>query len=515
MAGCFAGSLPNRCKIAAHESLNELVQQIHHDSFASLPFRHLPLSEIQNCTDANGSNTLFESLVVVENLPWHDIEIESDGLSVHDYHAGITSTYPLTLVASPTKNADGWLVDFFHNEKLDNSKVALVARLFSQLMDQICQSKIPDIRSIQEWLEGELPVNKSEGPLCQVPTENLLLPAVQLARNPTELEIARIWEELLKTSAIDVNTDFLSLGGRSITAVRMISMIEERMGRRLSLIDLIENPTIAGIASKLQTSSGSNWRSLIPIQPKGSEPAIFCVHAGGGHALFLRALGEHFDGERPLFGLQPVGLDGECEPMSTYQEIANLFVNEMRAVQPSGPYHLAGHCHGARVCLEIAAILKSQNEIVASFIVLDTFAPGRVGDKNFSKPPKRGLMVQLQNLMTGRFVKACKALVRRTKKLIRETCVPKFGSTFAKKLYYMDKVQEACTKANSVYDPAVFEGKVHLIRADDTVDWKLDWGPVSNEWEEYILPIRHQKMFQEPDVEILANKIREIVDQSS
>ena len=199
--------------------------------------------------------------------------------------------------------------------------------------------------------------------------------SIKLPSNPIELEISKIWEELLGINNIDVRAEFNDLGGRSITAVRMVAMIEDRLGKRISFADLVEQPTIAGIASRIAGGQPTrSWTSLLPIQPRGSKPPLFSVHAGGVHSLFLRSMIPHMDPEQPIFGFQSVGLDGECAPMNDMRQIAQHYLTELLTAQPAGPYFLVGHCAGARVVLEMAQQLKQTGHKVALLVILDSEA---------------------------------------------------------------------------------------------------------------------------------------------
>jgi thioesterase domain-containing protein len=57
------------------------------------------------------------------------------------------------------------------------------------------------------------------------------------------------------------------------------------------------------------------------------------------------------------------------------REVAREFVNELRAVQPTGPYLIGGHCFAGIVALEVAQLLLRQGEEVNSLVFIDTVRP--------------------------------------------------------------------------------------------------------------------------------------------
>jgi len=67
---------------------------------------------------------------------------------------------------------------------------------------------------------------------------------------------------------------------------------------------------VKSVASRPSPSQESAlWSSLVPIQPNGSKPPLFCIHAIGGNVLgfanLVRCLGQ----DQPVYGLQASGGD--------------------------------------------------------------------------------------------------------------------------------------------------------------------------------------------------------------
>jgi non-ribosomal peptide synthetase component F/thioesterase domain-containing protein len=198
-------------------------------------------------------------------------------------------------------------------------------------------------------------------------------PEARRVANPTERNLQKIWENLLGTSPIGLNQNYFELGGTSILAVRLFAQISKEFQRRLPLSVLFEAPTIAELANVLQTDvTSSDWSPLVEIQPNGSRPPFFCIHGGGGNVLIYRDLSRHLGFDQPFFGLQAQGLDGERPCLQTIEEMASLYVKEVRRFKPQGPYYLGGYCMGGTVAYEMARQLKAQGEEVALVGLFDT-----------------------------------------------------------------------------------------------------------------------------------------------
>lgn len=73
----------------------------------------------------------------------------------------------------------------------------------------------------------------------------------------TELEghLARLWAAYLDVDRVGVTDDFFELGGHSLLAVRLIEPLQDVLGAALTLRDLFERPTIAGLAEWVAESS--------------------------------------------------------------------------------------------------------------------------------------------------------------------------------------------------------------------------------------------------------------------
>lgn len=188
---------------------------------------------------------------------------------------------------------------------------------------------------------------------------------------PTEKTLQRIWSETLQLPTVAVDEDFFSLGGDSLLAVELFLRIEEELGRRLPHAALFEASTVAEMARHIDISAPA--RCLVPIQPNGDRPALFCVHDIFGQVFNFRALAQHLGSDQPVYGLQLAGLDGTELPLARYEDMAARYISEIRVLQPSGPYHIGGYSMGGLIAYEMAQQLNDAGETVALLGLFDTF----------------------------------------------------------------------------------------------------------------------------------------------
>jgi thioesterase domain-containing protein/acyl carrier protein len=199
------------------------------------------------------------------------------------------------------------------------------------------------------------------------------------ARSDTETRLVRLWEEVLGVAPIGVTDDFFDLGVDSLTAARLFTRIEQEFGRRLPFAPVFAAPTIEALAATLQdTPASRRFSALVPIQPSGQGTAVFGVHGGAGTILLYSELARQIGRDRPFYGLQAVGLYGDEAPQTSIPAMARRYVREVRAVQPDGPYVLAGYCFGGLVAFEMGRQLETAGAQVHLVAMLNAPSPAYI-----------------------------------------------------------------------------------------------------------------------------------------
>lgn len=110
-------------------------------------------------------------------------------------------------------------------------------------------------------------------------------------------------------------------------------------------------------------------RAIVPLQPHGSRTPLFAIPGHNGDVFCYRALAQHLGNDQPLFGLQPPGVDGQAEPLTSVEALAAYFVSQVRAFMPNGPFGIAGYCAGGAIAFELALQLQRAGAIV-DFVAL-------------------------------------------------------------------------------------------------------------------------------------------------
>jgi amino acid adenylation domain-containing protein len=194
-------------------------------------------------------------------------------------------------------------------------------------------------------------------------------------RSAVEAQLAALWQKLLGVERVGVTDDFFELGGHSLLAVKLFSEIERKLGLRLPLSSLFETTTVAGLAELVEAErvEARPFSTTLELRPGNGEVPLFLIAWAGGEVLPYRDLVENLDPRIPVYGLRARGIDRRNTPLSTVEEIADYYVEEVRRIQPHGPYRLAGFCFSGIVAYEMARRLTAAGEEVSTLALIDSY----------------------------------------------------------------------------------------------------------------------------------------------
>ncbi len=209
------------------------------------------------------------------------------------------------------------------------------------------------------------------------------------ARDLVELDLCRIWREVLGKDDIGLNDDFFELGGHSLLAVRLVGRIHEEFGRRIPLATLLTHRSIDKLARVLRsTLGGSPPPSLVPLNRGRSEPPVLFLPGAGGSILYLQDLARLLEPEHRAVGLPGPGIEPSAMMPTRIVDIARHHIEAIRNEGPRGPYFLVGHSLGGLVAFEMARQWIARGEDVAFVGVIDNPAPTDPNDISETDPDR-------------------------------------------------------------------------------------------------------------------------------
>lgn len=236
------------------------------------------------------------------------------------------------------------------------------------------QTRLSQWRTPKPLLEEDKPVPQLSDAQTHSPRsqreDSYIAPRTKL-----EQELADIFQRILGIEQMGVRDSFFELGVHSMLVVQLATAIRKYLGREISLATFLQLDTIEALAHTL--SAESTYKAhpiLIPLHPQGERPPFFCVHPGHGGVVCYQDLVEKLDQHQPFYAFQAQGLDGVEPLVSSVEEMAALYIKNMKTCQGHGPYYLGGWSFGGVVAFEMAQQLVRQGEIVALLAIIDSNA---------------------------------------------------------------------------------------------------------------------------------------------
>ena len=242
---------------------------------------------------------------------------------------------------------------------------------------EFLQDSLPDymVPSAFVWLD-EFPLNASDK------IDRLALPEPELATTqvyvaPTtkqEKMLVAIWAEVLQLEAheIGVNSDFFALGGHSLLAMKMRHLLKQSFEQSLSLSEIFLKPTIQAMAKQLERYETQKQEdtTIVKLNNSNSEHKLFIIHDGSGKT------NSYLELTRQLTNYACYGLrfrtSGEAKKAPEITAMASNYIDEIKAIQETGPYTLMGWSLGGEVAAEMTYQLEKAGEQVENLIVIDS-----------------------------------------------------------------------------------------------------------------------------------------------
>jgi amino acid adenylation domain-containing protein len=364
-------------------------------------------------------------------------------------------------------------------------------------------------------------------------------PTLVAPQTEVEKKLSNLWKDVLALDRIGVLDNFFELGGHSLLAVALASKVERTFGKRLPLASFIQAPTIRQFSELLRpTMQNPSWSSLVRLN-SGSKRPFFLMHSHGGNVLEYQSLAGWLGREQwPVYALQAQGLDGNIPQEQRLEEMVSYYLEEIRSVQPQGPYCLGGYCLGGMLALEAAHQLRAQNEDVDLVVMINTatrnypvYLYGTTKVRRALHSMALRFALEFDNLShrprdtMWHYVlaraKRVKDLYQHRIKMLWDYLSPPRRRGVQKQsiIYDLERLAAAIERAEAAYRPKPYGGKVLLLHAKRQPlgilrDPMLGWdGLLTGDVKTQEAPGFRQNMLYEPNVAVLALLIADALQE--
>jgi len=239
-------------------------------------------------------------------------------------------------------------------------------------------------------------------------------------------------------------------------------------------------------------------RYLVPLAEGGDGPPMFIVPSAGATFFSFVTLAQTLSAPGPIYSYSLTELEVSDSKHLTLEDIAEVLLEELRAVRPHGPYYLGGHCWGGVVALHMASCLEAAGEDVKGVFLMESFVPVAIGGHRAASP-------------------SAGATFKATMDEIREQTLRDAGAKLARMpKKHADRLLELTAnqiETGNVYDPATLETSLRLFRTDthDDVAFR-GWDSLcSGSFSVQSVPGDTNSMLEKPHVDTLCRELEAFI----
>jgi thioesterase domain-containing protein len=135
---------------------------------------------------------------------------------------------------------------------------------------------------------------------------------------------------------------------------------------------------------------------ILPLQPGGSLPPLFCVHAVSGSAYSYVGLARQLAPDQPVYGFEAPGFDNDRAPVRSLTALADEYTAILREFLPGEDCQLLGWSLGGLVAFEMAKRLAAAGTPAKTLIMVDSGLPVAL-----PLPPEREILRRFIRDMMG------------------------------------------------------------------------------------------------------------------
>jgi thioesterase domain-containing protein len=318
-----------------------------------------------------------------------------------------------------------------------------------------------------------------------------------------EKTLAAVASDVLAVGRVGATDDLFDLGLDSLLATQLLARASDAgIGDAdVPITVLLRAPTVRLLAALLESGERPVESCIVPIQPDGPMPPLYFVHPHDGRVVHFRPLAESLGLDQPLYALQAPP-DGERR-YERVEHLARRYVEEIRLLQPEGPYHLGGHCMGGAVAFEMAQQLRADGATVGVLALVNPSGEPRSSLAFRLRRSRQVARRAVQHARKGRLNMAVRWWLRRELSGVA-AAEPEL------------RVESSLMRARNSYSAAPYPGRILLFRDRDYLTPTSFWERIAlGGLEFHSVPGDQGTVLRPPNVAVIARYLSAALEREA
>ncbi len=278
LIGFFVNTLPLRTDLKGDPTFTGLVERVRAAALEAFGHQDLPFEKLVEALAPDRDlslNPLVQVAFAFQNNALPDPEL-APGLACEvEFVDGGASKFDLTLFLE--EQPDGGLAGGFEyaTDLFDAATVRRIGRHFLSVVRAAAarpEAPISELLVLTPEEQRQIAeARRIAGPRGEAPAA--AEPSFEAPRTPVEQIVAGVWSEVLALERVGVRVSFFDLGGHSLLAGRVLSRLRAPLGVDLSLSEFFQDPTVAGLARRIEAARRERHSGAAPPLVRRSRDA--------------------------------------------------------------------------------------------------------------------------------------------------------------------------------------------------------------------------------------------------
>lgn len=369
LIGCFSDIVLLRTNLNDTKSFDDFVARVRKTTSEAMDNCNVPMQLVMQQSE---TLTRLPIRVMFNHAGQNQYALNLNRLEVTNtpVHCG-EATFDLAMLTTETDSLISISLDY-KNSLFDELAIDHLLDDYETLASRLCSNSTDDIRTVvQEVVPPEINITgvagraKSGNP--PQAKHQYLAP-----QTSTERKLVRIWESVFNLKPIGTNDHFFRLGGYSWLSFVVLAEIEKTFDIKLPIATFETHQTVRELASHIDdfkvNAAASSSKQHVPADTK--QWRTFGP-GGPGNYIFYSDISQDQTTGKIEIETRAQRFHTEYSTTTTMEDMAKRCIEEMKLVQPEGPYNLVGQVCGANMAIEVGRLLIEAGEQVPFLALFD------------------------------------------------------------------------------------------------------------------------------------------------